>query len=125
MIRGAVPSPSLSASPLFDPRNRGPTCRPARRRTARPPSVRAAPGRLSAISVFLCKSVLYGASVWVRRALNSRKRRFPARAVFILTSIVAPLVQLSYVRMVVMTLPYTVALTVAGLVGVLTMNYHE
>jgi Na+/H+ antiporter NhaB len=68
---------------------------------------------------------LYGASVWARRALNSRKRRFPARAVFILTSIVAPLVQLSYVRMVVMTLPYTVALTVAGLVGVLTMNYHE
>ena len=38
------------------------------------------PGRLSAISVFLCKSILYGAFVWARRALNSRKRRFPARA---------------------------------------------
>jgi hypothetical protein len=44
-------------------------------------SVRAVPGRLSALSVFLCKSVLYGAFVWARRALNSRKRRFPARAV--------------------------------------------
>jgi hypothetical protein len=39
------------------------------------------PGRLSALRVFLCKSVLYGAFVWARRALNSRKRRFPARAV--------------------------------------------
>ena len=46
-----------------------------------PRSVRAVPGRLSAIRVFLCKSVLYGAFVWARRALNSRKRRFPARAV--------------------------------------------
>jgi hypothetical protein len=41
------------------------------------------PGRaLSALSVFLCKSVFYGAFVWARRALNSEKRRFPARAVF-------------------------------------------
>jgi hypothetical protein len=38
-------------------------------------------GRLSAISVFLFKSVLYGAFVWARRALNRQKRRFPARAV--------------------------------------------
>jgi hypothetical protein len=38
------------------------------------------PGRLSALSVFLCKSVFYGAFVWACRALNSRKRRFPARA---------------------------------------------
>ena len=43
-------------------------------------TVRAQRGRLSAISVFLCKSVLYGAFVWARSALNSRKRRFPARA---------------------------------------------
>jgi hypothetical protein len=43
-------------------------------------TVRARPGRLSAISVFLCKSVLYGAFVWARRALNIQKRRFPARA---------------------------------------------
>jgi hypothetical protein len=43
-------------------------------------TVRAVPGRLSAISVFLCKSVLYGAFVWARRALNRPKRRFPARA---------------------------------------------
>ena len=39
------------------------------------------PGRLSALSVFLCKSVFYGAFVWARRVLNSQKRRFPARAV--------------------------------------------
>jgi hypothetical protein len=38
-------------------------------------------GRLSALSVFLSKSVFYGAFVWARRALNRRKRRFPARAV--------------------------------------------
>jgi hypothetical protein len=38
------------------------------------------PGRLSTLSVFLCKSVLYGAFVWVRRALKYQKRRFPARA---------------------------------------------
>ena len=50
-----------------------------------PPSplstVRALPGRLSAFSVFLCKSILYGVFVWARRALNTLKRRFPARAV--------------------------------------------
>ena len=40
------------------------------------------PGHLSTLSVFLCKSVFYGAFVWARRALNSRKRRFPARAVY-------------------------------------------
>jgi hypothetical protein len=39
-------------------------------------------GRLSALSVSLCKSVFYGAFVWARRALNSQNRRFPARAVF-------------------------------------------
>ena len=39
------------------------------------------PGRLSALRVFLWKSILYGAFVWARRALNRRKRRFPARAV--------------------------------------------
>jgi hypothetical protein len=38
-------------------------------------------GRLSALSVFLSKSVFYGAFVWARRALNGPKRRFPARAV--------------------------------------------
>jgi hypothetical protein len=44
-------------------------------------SVRALPGRLSGLSVFLCKSVLYGAFVSVRGALNRPKRRFSARAV--------------------------------------------
>ena len=39
------------------------------------------PGCLSALSVFLCKSVFYGAFVWARMALKHRKRRFPARAV--------------------------------------------
>ena len=38
------------------------------------------PGRLSARSVSLCKSVFYGAFVWARGALNSQNRRFPARA---------------------------------------------
>jgi beta-galactosidase len=37
-------------------------------------------GRLSALRVSLYKSILYGAFVWARRALNSRKWRFPARA---------------------------------------------
>jgi hypothetical protein len=44
-------------------------------------TVRAVPGRLSALSVFLLKSILYGAFVWAHRALNGPKRRFPARAV--------------------------------------------
>jgi hypothetical protein len=44
-------------------------------------SVRAAPGRLSALSVFLLKSILYGAFCWARRVLKHQKRRFPARAV--------------------------------------------
>jgi hypothetical protein len=48
---------------------------------ARAYPVRAALERLSALSVFLCRSVFYGAFVWARRALNSQKRRFPARAV--------------------------------------------
>jgi hypothetical protein len=43
-------------------------------------TVRAVLGRLSAIGVFLCKSVLYGGFVWARRALNRPKPRFPARA---------------------------------------------
>ena len=38
------------------------------------------PGRLSALSVFLFKSLLHGAFVWARKALNRPKRRFPARA---------------------------------------------
>jgi hypothetical protein len=42
-------------------------------------TVRARRGRLSGLSVFLCKSVC-GAFAWARRALNSQKRRFPARA---------------------------------------------
>jgi NhaB family Na+:H+ antiporter len=41
-----------------------------------------------------------------------------AAFLFLLTSALAPLVRLSYVRMVVMALPYTVALTVAGLLAV-------
>jgi hypothetical protein len=36
--------------------------------------------RFSALSVSHCKSILYGVFVWVRRALNGQKRRFPARA---------------------------------------------
>ena len=43
-------------------------------------TVRAHLGRLSALSVFHSKSVLYGAFVWACRALNRKKWRFPARA---------------------------------------------
>jgi hypothetical protein len=43
-------------------------------------AVRALPGRLSALSVPHNKSGVYGAFVWARRALNSQKRHFPARA---------------------------------------------
>jgi hypothetical protein len=43
-------------------------------------TVRAAQGRLSALRIFPCKSVLYDASVWARRALIRQNRRFPARA---------------------------------------------
>jgi hypothetical protein len=39
------------------------------------------PGRLSALGVFLCKSVFDGAFVGARRGLNMQKRRFSARAV--------------------------------------------
>ena len=38
-------------------------------------------GGISARSVFLWRSVLYGAFVWARRAPNRPKRRVPARAV--------------------------------------------
>jgi hypothetical protein len=44
-------------------------------------AVRARPGRLSALRVSHRKLGLYGVFVWARRALNCRKRRFPARAV--------------------------------------------
>jgi hypothetical protein len=43
-------------------------------------TVRARPGWLSTLSVSHSKSGLYGTFVWVHRALNSQKRRFPARA---------------------------------------------
>ena len=45
-------------------------------------------GRLSTLRVFLCKSVLCGACVWARRALNGRKWRFPARAVPLAVSMI-------------------------------------
>ena len=35
------------------------------------------PRRLGGLSVLHSKSVLYGALVWARRALNRQKRRFP------------------------------------------------
>jgi hypothetical protein len=47
---------------------------------AKKQTVRAHPGRLSALRVSHSKSVLYGVFVWARRALTSQKRRFPARA---------------------------------------------
>lgn len=42
-----------------------------------------------------------------------------AAFLFLLTSAIAPLVRLSYMKMVVMALPYTIVLSVVGLVGVI------
>jgi hypothetical protein len=39
-------------------------------------------GGQAPLAFFLCKSVLYGAFVWARRAPNSQNRRSPARAVW-------------------------------------------
>ena len=41
-----------------------------------------------------------------------------AAFLFLLTSALAPLIRLSYMRMVVMALPYTILMTMAGLIGV-------
>ena len=70
------PNPRLaSSSPSSFARSSSSSRSPASR------SVRARPGRLSALSVFRCRSVFYGAFGWARRALSSQKWRFPARAV--------------------------------------------
>jgi NhaB family Na+:H+ antiporter len=45
-----------------------------------------------------------------------------AAFLFLLTSALAPLINLSYLRMVIMALPYTVVLTVVGLIGVLNLG---
>ena len=44
-----------------------------------------------------------------------------AAFLFLLTSAVAPLINLSYMRMVIMALPYTVVLTVVGFMGVINL----
>jgi NhaB family Na+:H+ antiporter len=44
-----------------------------------------------------------------------------AAFLFLLTSALAPLIGLSYMRMVIMALPYTIVLTIVGLLGVLNM----
>lgn len=44
-----------------------------------------------------------------------------AAFLFLLTSALAPLIRLSYMRMVIMALPYTIVLTVVGLAGVMYM----
>jgi NhaB family Na+:H+ antiporter len=44
-----------------------------------------------------------------------------AAFLFLLTSALAPLIGLSYMRMVLMALPYTIVLTVVGLWGVVYM----
>ncbi len=41
-----------------------------------------------------------------------------AAFLFLLTSALAPLIRLSYMRMVIMALPYTVVLTIVGFLGV-------
>jgi Na+/H+ antiporter NhaB len=35
------------------------------------------------------------------------------------------MVDLTYFKMVMMTMPYTIMLTLAGLAGILTMDFHE
>jgi carboxypeptidase Taq len=52
------------------------------------------PEGLSALNVFLCKSIFYGAFVWARRALNIQKRRFPARAVYFIDYLTAKYTEL-------------------------------
>ena len=42
-----------------------------------------------------------------------------AAFLFLLTSALAPLIRLSYMRMVIMALPYTIVLTIVGLLGVM------
>jgi NhaB family Na+:H+ antiporter len=44
-----------------------------------------------------------------------------AAFLFLLTSAIAPLINLSYMRMVIMALPYTVVLTVVGFMGVINL----
>ena len=44
-----------------------------------------------------------------------------AAFLFLLTSAIAPLIRLSYMRMVIMALPYTIVLTAVGLWGVVYM----
>jgi NhaB family Na+:H+ antiporter len=41
-----------------------------------------------------------------------------AAFLFLLTSALAPLIRLSYIRMVIMAIPYTIVLTISGLAGV-------
>jgi hypothetical protein len=63
-----TPRPRRSASTSRPSTGSSATPSTCRRSTS---TVRARPGRLSALSVFYSKSVLYGGFVWARRALNS------------------------------------------------------
>jgi NhaB family Na+:H+ antiporter len=44
-----------------------------------------------------------------------------AAFLFLLTSALAPLINLSYMRMVIMALPYTIVLTIVGYIGVINL----
>jgi NhaB family Na+:H+ antiporter len=44
-----------------------------------------------------------------------------AAFLFLLTSALAPLINLSYMRMVIMALPYTIVLTIVGYLGVINL----
>ena len=98
-------------------------------------------GLLSAISDNVFVATVYIDEVkqaWVNGAINRDTFDFLAVAIntgtnlpsvatpngqaaflFLLTSSIAPLVRLSYGRMVIMALPYTIVLTIVGLVGVM------
>ncbi len=45
-----------------------------------------------------------------------------AAFLFLLTSSIAPLIRLSYVRMVIMALPYTIVLSITGLIATIYMD---
>ena len=75
LCRGRASTPTNGATARRTTAARSPSSRASASRRSRCCSVRARPPgaakRLAFLSVFLCKSALYGVFVWARRALNS------------------------------------------------------
>ena len=59
----------------------------------------------------------------VRASRNSHPKPCTTEIYVYMIQVIAPLLELTYSKMVWMTLPYTISLTLAGLIGVLTMVY--